>query len=348
VGPYNVFDARVFLSQPVIDLAARNQARSQTHELAAATHSYRSARDLVVLVSANLYLQALANAARAETARAQLDTAQALYTQAQNLRQSGIVAGLDVVRAEVRLSSDRQRATAAQNDYEKARLQLARVMGLPVGQAFTLSSELPTVPVPEMTMDEALERAYRDRSDYLAAQERVHAAEAAREAIGAERLPSVHGDADYGLVGLTPGSSLPTFSVAGLVRVPIFQGGRERGREAEADAELRKRRAEADDLRGEIYYEVRAAFLDLQATQEELEATTRGRDLAAQQLAQSRDRFAAGVANNIEVVQAQEAVTEANEQYIDAVYGYNVSKALLARSLGTAEDAVEKYLGGVK
>ena len=348
VGPYNVFDARVFVSQAVLDLVAQHKTTAETHELAAATHTYRGARNLVVLASANLYLQALAGAARAETARAQLDTAQALYVQAQNLRQSGIVAGLDVVRAEVRLSSDRQRATAAQNDAEKAKLQLARVMGLPVGQAFTLSSELPAVPVPEMSLEEALERAYRDRSDYLAAQERVRAAEATRRAVGAERLPSVHVDADYGVIGLTPGSSLPTFSVAGSVSVPIFQGGRERGREAEADVELRKRRAEADDLRGQIYYEVQAAFLDLRATQEQLEATTRGRDLAAQQLAQSRDRFAAGVANNIEVVQAQEAVTEANEQHIDALYGYNVSKALLAESLGTAEDALEKYLGGVK
>jgi outer membrane protein TolC len=118
-----VFDARVFVTQRVLDLAALNDTRAESHELAAAGHSYRSARDLVVLVSANLYLQALAGSARAETARAQADTAQALYTQAQNLRQSGIVAGLDVVRAEVRLSSDRQRATAAQNDFDKAKLQ---------------------------------------------------------------------------------------------------------------------------------------------------------------------------------------------------------------------------------
>jgi outer membrane protein TolC len=348
VGPYNVFDARVFVTQRVLDLAALNDTRAESHELAAAGHSYRSARDLVVLVSANLYLQALAGSARAETARAQADTAQALYTQAQNLRQSGIVAGLDVVRAEVRLSSDRQRATAAQNDFDKAKLQLARVMGLPIGQEFTLSDELPAVPVPEMTLEEAVERAYRDRPDYLAAQERVRAAEASRRAASAERLPSVHVNADYGVIGLTPASSLATFSVAGAVDVPIFQGGRTKGRVAEADAELRTRRAEAENLRAEIYYDVRSAFLDLRANEEQLQVTTRGRELAGQQLAQSRDRFAAGVTDNIEVVQAQEAVTTANEQYIAALYGYNVSKALLARSLGAAEDALRRYLGGVK
>jgi len=346
VGPYNVFDARVFLSQSVFDLSAINDARAQSHNVAAARHSYRSARDLVVLVAANLYLEGLAASARAETARAQRDTAQALYEQAQDLRKAGIVAGIDVVRAEVRLSSDRQRATAAENDFQKAKLQLARVMGLPIGQAFDLSDQLPAVPVPEMTMEEALERAYRDRPDFLAAQERVRAAEAARKAALAEHLPSVSLNADYGNTGLRADTSLSTYSVAGAVTIPIFQGGRTQGAIIKADAELRNRKAEAEDLRASIYYDVRSAFLDLQATGEELAAATRGRELANLQMTQARDRFAAGVANNIEVIQAQEAVTLANEQFISATYGYNVSKALLARSLGTAESAVEKYLGG--
>ena len=346
VGPFNVFDARLFVSQALVDLAAINDHRAEAHNVAAARHDYRSARDTVVLVAANLYLQSLAAAARADTARAQLETAQALLGQAQDLRQSGIVAGLDVVRAEVRLAADRQRATAARNDYEKTKLQLARVIGLPIGQEFTLSDDLPEVPVPELSLQDALALAYRDRPDFLAAQERVSAAEAEVNAVRADALPSVHVNADYGAIGLTPGSALPTFSLTAAVTVPIFEGGRLQGRRLEADARLRQRRAEFDDLRAEIYYDVRTAFLDLQATGEELQTATRARELAAQQLEQSRDRFAAGVANNIEVVQAQEAVTLANEQYIAARYGFNVAKALLARSLGTAESAVEKYLGG--
>ena len=346
VGPFNVFDARVFLSQAVLDLSAINGLRAAEHSLTAARHSSRSARDLVVLVAANLYLQALATGARADTARAQLETATTLHQQAINLRESGLVAGIDVVRAEVRLSTERQRVTAATNDYEKTKLQLARVIGLPIGQAFTLSQEIPFVPVPEMTLEEALERAYRDRPDYLAALERVQAAEASRKAIQGEALPSVKVTADYGTIGLHWSSALPTFNVVGTLAVPIFEGGRVQGRLAEADAELRTRRAEAEDARAEIYYDVRTAFLDLTATGEELETATRARDLAGQQLTQSRDRFAAGVTSNIEVVQSQEVVAQASEQYIAALYGFNVAKAMLARSLGTAEEAVARYLGG--
>jgi outer membrane protein TolC len=346
VGPFNVFDARVFLSQTVFDWNAINEAKAESHALAAERHSYRGARDLVVLVAANLYLQALATAARAESARAQFATAETLYNQAVDLRQNGIVAGIDVVRADVRMSTERQRVTAAENEAQKAKLQLARVIGLPVGQEFTVVNTLPEVPVPEMTLDEALARAYRDRPDYLAAQERVQAAEATRQAARGEALPSLHVTADYGAIGLTFPTALPTFRVAGELNVPIFQGGRVQGAVAVADAELRQRRAEADDLRAEIYYDIRTAFLDLRATEEELQTATRARSLADQQLTQSRDRFAAGVANNVEVVQAQEAVALANELFISAAYGYNVSKAVLARSLGTAEEAVAKYLGG--
>ncbi len=346
VGPYNVFDARLFVSQSVLDFQALNEVRSADHTLAAARLSSRSARDTVVLVAANLYLQALAAGAHAESARAQLDTARALHLQAGNLRESGIVAGIDVIRAEVRLGTERQRATAAEHDFEKARLQLARIIGLPVGQEFTLSDQIPYVPVPEMTLEEALARAYRDRPDYLAALERVRAAEADRRAIAAERLPSVRVTADYGATGLTPASTLPTFAVSGAIDVPLFEGGRVHGRLVQSDAELTIRRAEAEDMRASLYYDVRSAFLDLKATEESLQTATRSRELAALQLTQSRDRFGAGVASNIEVVQAQEAVAAASEEYINALYGFNVSKALLARSLGTAEDAVRKYLGG--
>jgi outer membrane protein TolC len=346
VGPFNVFDARVFLSQAVIDLSALNEVREEGHNLAAARHSYRSARDLVVLVAANLYLQTLAAGARADSARAQRDTADALHRQADSLRQNGIVAGIDVVRADVRLSTERQRATAAENDFQKSKLQLARVIGLPLGQTFTLGGNIPSVPVPEMTVEQALERAYKERPDYLAALERVRAAEAARRAVLSESLPSVRVTADYGAIGLTAASALPTFNLTGTIDVPIFEGGRLQGRRAQADADLRERRAEAEDVRSEIYYDVQTAFLDLRATEEELQTATRARELAALQLTQSRDRFAAGVVSNIEVVQSQEAVALASEQYIDAQYSFNLAKAMLARSLGSAEDAVRKFLGG--
>jgi outer membrane protein TolC len=346
VGPFNVFDARVYLSQSVLDLHALNDTRAERHNVAAAQYTYKSARDLVVLVAANAYLQALAAGARADSARAELETADALSRQAVDLKQNGLVAGIDVLRAQVQLGTAQQRATAAANEYDKGKLQLARLIGLPTGQEFTLSDEIPFVPVPDMTLEAALDRAYKTRPDYQAANERVRAAEAARQAVIGEALPSLRVTADYGDLGLTVGSAHGTFAVVGALNVPIFQGGRTQGRLLEANADLKNRRNELEDLKAGIYYDVRGAFLDLKATGEQLDVATTGRDLASQQLAQARDRFAAGVADNIEVVQAQQAVALSNEQYIAALYGYNVTKALLARDLGVAEDAIRQFLGG--
>ena len=348
VGPFNVFDARVSVSQAILDLHAINDNRAQEHNLAAAQHSYKSARDLVVLVAANAYLQALAASARADSARAQGNTAQALYDQTVNLRQSGIVAGIDVLRADVQLSAERQRITASQNEFEKSKLQLARVMGLPLGQQITLVSELPPVPIPDLPFEEALDRAYKARPDYQAALERVKAAEAARAAIVGDALPSVKVNADWGVLGLTPSDAHQTYAVTGLLNVPIFQGGRTKGRLIEADADLRSRRAELDDLRASIYYDLKTAFMDLKATGEQLDVAARARDVAGTTLTQARDRLAAGVANSIEVIQAQEAVSLANERYITALYLNRVGKAVLARDLGTAEQAVRQFLGGAR
>jgi len=348
VGPFNVFDARVYLSQSIFDLAAINNTRSETHNVNAARFISRSARDFVVWVAGTLYLQALAADARVESARAQQQTAETLHNQAVDLRQGGLVAGIDVLRAEVELNVQTNRATSAANDAEKAKLQLARVMGLPLGQPFALDATLPDLPDPDMNVDQAIQRAFDTRADYQAALERVRAAEAARQAVIGEALPAVRFNADFGDIGLSPGDSHGTFSVTGAVQIPIFQGGRTHGRLLEADADLRSRRDEAEDLKASIYYEVRTAYLDLQATTDQLQVATKARDLAAQQLTQSRDRFAAGVASNIEVVQAQETVAIANEQYISALYGYDLAKGALIRGVGTAEATLRQYLGGTR
>jgi outer membrane protein TolC len=348
VGPFNVFDARVYLSQAVIDLHAINDTKAEGHNVAAAQASYKSARDTVVLVAAYAYLQALAASARADTTRAQLQTADALYRQTLDMRQSGLVAGIDLLRAEVQLGTERQRVTAAENDVEKAKLQIARLIGLPVGQEITLSDDLPYVPAPEMTLEQALDRAYGARADFQAAVELVAAAESARRAVVGEALPSLRVTADYGDIGLTVGTATGTFSVVGAVNVPIFQGGRTQAKLLQADADLRSRRSELEDMKAGIYYEVRNAFLDLKATSDQLDVATRSRDLASQQLTQARDRFAAGVGDNIEVIQAQQAVALSNEQYIGALFGYNIAKAQLARGLGVAEDAIRQYLGGTR
>ena len=347
VGPFNVFDARVTLRQTLYDGRTINDLHAESHRLAATQLSRRSARDQIVLVAANVYLQTVAAAARAGSTRAQLETARALRQQAQELRSAGVIAGIDVVRSEVAEDAAQYAATAARNDFEKTKLQLARLIGLPLRQPFTIVDQVPTLGLPTPSFEDVLAQAYMDRPEFLAAQARVREAEAAMRGARAERLPSASLVGDYGVIGLTVGSSLPTFAVTGAVTVPLFDGGRAGGRIRQAQADLKQRQAELEDLRAAIYYNTQAAFLDLTAAEEQVQAATRGRDLANLQLTQARDRLAAGVTDTVEVAQAQAAVAAASERFIAAQYDLTLSKALVLSAPGSLEEAIAKYLPGL-
>ena len=348
IGPFNVFDERVYVSQPILDLRAAREARAASASERAETLGVRTARDLVTLVAVNLYLESVAGASRIEAARAQQDTAEALFKQAADMKQAGVVAGIDVLRAQVQVQNQRQRTIRAENDFEKSKLQLARAIGLPAGQAFTLTDRIPYAPIADVTLESALKTAFESRADYLAARERLTAAEANRRAASSDHAPTVHLDADYGAIGQTPADAHATFRVAATVRVPIFDAGRETAHRLETDAQLKRRQAELEDVRGRIDYDVRAALLDLRAAGQQLEAAQANVTLAGQELEQARDRFGAGVTGNIEVSQAQEAVAAASESFIGALYAHNLAKASLARAVGTAEQSVMAFLGGSK
>jgi outer membrane protein TolC len=348
IGPFNVFDARVFLSQPVIDIGAINTARAAAANERAETLGVRTARDLVTLVAVSLYLQTAAAASRIEAAHAQETTARALFTQASDMKQSGVVAGIDVLRAQVQVQNQRQRAIRAEIEFEGSKLQLARAIGLPAGQPFTLTDKIPYAPIPPVTLESALKTAFESRPDYLAARERVAAAEASSRAASGQLFPTLHVDADYGAVGQTPSEAHTTYRMAATLRVPIFEGGRATARRLQASAELRRQQAEFEDFRGRVEFDVRTALLDVNASGQQLEAAQTTVTLAGQELEQARDRFAAGVAGNIDVTQAQEAVAAAAENYIAALYANNVAKATLAQAVGTAEKSVSEFLGGSK
>jgi len=331
-----------------IDFHALERIRQESHNLEAATWNYRNSRELVVLVVGGSYLQVLAAAARRDAAQSQFSTAKTLYEQAVDLKRAGMSPGIDVLRAQVEMQAQQQRLLAVSNDFEKQKLQLARVIGLPVAQEFDLTDTVPFQPAPEIPFDQAMETAYKNRSDYQAALSLEHAAESGKRAAEAERLPSLGINGDYGDVGITPGSSHGTFTATAGLRIPVFQGGKVRGDVLQADALLKQRRSELEDLRSRIEFEVHTAFLDLKTAAELVQVAQSTMGLAQEQLRQAQDRFAAGVANNIDVVQAQESLATANESYISSLNSFNLSKLSLARSLGVAETATQRYLGGTK
>ncbi len=345
VGPFNYFDARAYFSETASLTGLRNwyATRELTH---AADLTAKDSREIVILAVANAYLQLIASAARVETVRAQITAAQAVYQQAVDRNKSGLNARIDVTRSLVELQTQQQRLTSFINDYEKQKIALARLIGLPLGQPFTLADPIPYRSLPTGNLDDLIARALRDRTDIQAASSHVKAAELARDAARAEYLPSVDITADYGAVGINPAQSHGTFLFSGGIRFPILRFGRIRADIAEADAVLAHRRAEYQDLRGRAEQDVRDAMLDITTANQQVGVAESNRKLAGETLEQSRDRFRAGVADTIEVVQAQESVASAEQDYITALYMFNLAQVSLARAVGAAVEGIARLLQG--
>jgi outer membrane protein TolC len=347
IPAFNYFDMRLALSQSLFNFKNLEQERASVENVKAAEFNYKDARELVVLAVGNAYLQAISDAARVETAEAQINTAQTLYTRAVDQQKAGVTPSIDTLRAQVELQTRQQQLILARNDLAKQRLTVARVIGLAPGQEFVLTEKAPYEELTPLPLGIYLQQAYTSRADYKAATAQVRAAEFSTRAAAAGRYPSVDVSANVGEIGVNPAQLNSTWQVSGGINIPIFAGNRVHSDELEANAQLKQARQQLANLRGQIDYEVRTSLLDLQAAADQVQVAKSSVDLAEQTLTQSQDRFAAGVADNLEVVQAQESVASAHESYIESLYAHNLAKVELARSIGDAEQGVKRYLKGM-
>jgi outer membrane protein TolC len=346
IGPFGYFDSRAYLKQSVFDWESIERVRSSQAEMNAAELSSKDAREFVVLVIVSNYLLVIADESEVKSATSQRDTAKALFQQASDQKAAGLSSAVDVLRSEVELKSREQKLISAKNELAKQKLVLARAIGLPPGQKFEITTHVTYQELTTMSLDDAIRSAYKARADYQSQVNQVRSAELARKAASAERYPSLGVETDYGLTGVNPGSSHGTVDAAVTLRIPIFQGGRVHGDVLRADASLRRERERLENLRARIDQEVRDAYLDLEADAQEVSVENSAVTLATESLEQSRDRFRSGVTDNVEVVQAQDALAIANDAYIASLYSYNLAKISLARATGVAESRYAEYLGG--
>ena len=346
IGPYSYLDTRASVTQTLFDWKSINASRAASQSVKSTTYTMRDARDLVVLAVGYSYLRAIADAARIETAAAQVETGQALYNQAADQVSAGTSPQIDALRAKVELQTRQQQLIQARNNLAIQKLTLGRVIGLAPGQEFELTDKSPYQPLEDISVDEALQRAYASRSDYQAAMSDVRAAEFSRKSALAGYLPSLSFNGDYGAGGSHPSNATQVFDLRGTLSIPIFQGGSVHGDVLQANARLEQSRERLDNLRAQIDSDVRTALLNLQSSADLVNVARSNIDLSEVTLTQSRDRFIAGVTDTVEVVQSQEAVASAHEQYISSLYNYNYAKISLARALGFAEQNVKQYFKG--
>jgi outer membrane protein TolC len=262
------------------------------------------------------------------------------------MHQAGVTAKIDGLRAAVELQARKQDLIVQQNNLDKSKIALARVIGLPLDQKYELSDALQFVAAPTMTQEEAVHQAYQSRLDYRQAQAQVRAAESSQRAAHFERLPSLSFTGNFGDIGISPGTSHGTFVAAGGVQFPIFEEGRIRGDIDQASAELKQSKDRLSDLQARIDADIRTAFLDINAAAQQVQVADATVKLAQEELSEARERFSAGVTDNLEVVQAEGSLVGAENQYVASLYIHNLAKLSLARALGEARQNAATYLGG--
>ena len=338
--PFRFQDARISFSQSIYSAELRNRHRAAAASERAASLNANDAHDIIVLTVGAAYLQIQANVARIDSAVAQLASAQELDRLSSDRVRAELAPEIDALRAQVERQVAEQRVITTRTDLEKSKAALTRAIGLPATHVFEVEPPA-TFRAPTMTETSAIESALQSRADLGSAQARFEAAELALRALRAQNQPTIAVTGDYGVGGDRTAFN-QVYTAALGVSVPIYTGGRIRADVIRAESEFGSRRAEYEDLKSQVVYDIHIAWLDLTSATTSVTVAESKRDLADRALAQAQDRYANGVTNYLEVVQAQESVAQANENYVTNVYGVNLARLTLARAMGATETRVKE------
>jgi outer membrane protein TolC len=302
-------------------------------------------RESVVLAVGTQYLAALSDEAQIANAQALVTADEEVLRQATLSHDAGVGINLDVLRARVQLQSEQQTLVTDQNTFAKDKIALNRLIGLPAEQELTLTDAVPYADLAEMSLDETKVLAYQRRKDLLELEAQLEVTERTRKAVKYERLPSLAFNGYYGVLGETHGSYHGVFTAQGVLKIPIFEEARFRGESQVAAAQEIGLEHQIESLRVTIDAQIRASRLDVESSAELVKVARSNVDLAAQALQDTRDRFAAGVDDNLPVVQAQATLAAAQSQLIATEFQYNQAKLGLARNTGVVETQYKQYLG---
>jgi outer membrane protein TolC len=344
IGPFNYIDFRAHVSQTILDFTAINNYRAANEVANANRYSAQDARDLIVLAVGGTYLQAVASKARVASEEAQLKSANAVYQQSLQQFEQGLVAKVDADQNQVQALTHQQRLLSLQNDLAKQKINLARMIGLPANDQYDITDNISFSPAAPLAVEDALSQAFQQRADLKAADAQVRAAERAHAAARAEHYPSLAVTGDYGAIGVNPSQLQTTYTAQASLKIPIWQGGHAQGDVEQSDAALAQRRAEYEDLKGQIESDVRSAYLDLQAAASQVEVAQKNVEVTKEALELTRQKVEAGVIDNVQYVQSQETVTNAEFDYINSIFAHNIAKLSLARAMGRAASTLPEVL----
>ncbi len=342
IGPYQVFQAGPTFGTTVIDLSLWKRYQASRENVTASKADSLSTREQVILLVVSQYIGTLRAVANVEASRSRVELAQALYDQAADLQKEGVGTGIDTLRANVELQNEKQVLIQAENDRDASLFGLNKILNLDPHQKLELADALSFFDTPQPDVNSSIDEALAGREEWKAIESREKVTKLQKQATQYERVPSVRVDGNWAYLGTRPDNGIPTYQYTASFDVPIFTGGRIKAEITKSDLELQKLEQQKDDLRNQIALDVKTSLLNLQSARNEVQVADLGVQLAREEVDQARDRFEAGVANNIEVISAQDSLSRANDNQIAALYRFNQARADYARAIGQMEKTYAK------
>ena len=342
IGPFQVFNAGTNFSMPIFDLSLWRQWQASRHQVTESEDNRMGVQEQLTLLVVSQYLQSLRAMANVRAARSRVQLARALYNQASDLQKHGVATGLDTLRANVELQNEEQNLIQAQTAEKTSLYGLARLLNVNPHVHLLLSDRMSFYKTPPFTAAQSIDLALANRPEMKALDARELRLDADRLGAKDMKLPTLSFQGQYLQEGISAATVIPTYVYEAHVELPLFTGGRIRAEEVNADLQLAKLAQQTQDLTNQIALEVKTAVADLEAARNEVHVANLGVTLAREEVSQARDRFQAGVADNIEVVSAQDALARASDNQIGALYRYNQARADLARATGQMQDLYAK------
>ncbi|HYA64345.1 MAG TPA: TolC family protein [Candidatus Sulfotelmatobacter sp.] len=342
IGPYQNFSAGPSFGSPVFDLSLWKQYQAARSNVDAAKASSLTTREQVILLVVSQYIGALRDVADVEASKSRVELAQALYDQAADLQKEGVGTGIDTLRANVELQNEKQRLIEAENNRDASLFGLNKLLNLDPRQKIELADSLSFFETPQPEVDASIDQALEGRPEWKAIEAQEKAVKYEKQSAQYSRLPSLRFDGDWAYLGTSINNGIPTYQYQASVTVPLFTSGRIKAQVVKADLEVQRIEQQKDDLRNQIGLDVKTSLLNLQSARNEVQVANLGVQLAKEEVEQARDRFKAGVANNIEVISAQDSLSRANDNQIAALYRFNQARADFARAVGQMEKTYAK------
>jgi outer membrane protein len=342
IGPYQIFSAGPSFNSSVFDFSLWKRYEASRANMSATKATSLSSREQVILLVVSQYIGTLRAVADVEASRSRVDLAQALYDQAADLQKQGVGTGIDTLRANVELQNEKQRLIEAENDRDTSLFGLSKLLNLDPRQKIELADSLVFFETPQPSVDQSIDQALNSREEWKAVLAQEKAQELQKQATQYERVPSLSVDGYWDYLGTQPNNGIPVYQYEAAINMPLFTSGRIRAEVTKADLDLKKLQQQKDDLRNQIALDVKTSLLNLQSARNEVQVANLGVQLAKEEVVQARDRFQAGVADNIEVISAQNSLSRANDNQIAALYLFNQARADYARAIGQMEKTYAK------